>query len=99
MLGLSVHGDRVIAGSGPNRVKCGMSWLYATLDQASRSGRFAHPGHQSVRQGDDDGAVARLGQRTDHAACREASALPDAERCSYVLSRAWATFRWPIFLG
>jgi len=22
-----------------------------------------------------------------------------AERCSYVLSRAWTAFRWPIFFG
>ena len=40
MLGLSVHGDRVIAASGRIWMKCGMSWLYATLDQASRSGRL-----------------------------------------------------------
>ena len=40
MLGLSAHGDRVVAASGCIWVKHGMSWLYATLDQASRSGRL-----------------------------------------------------------
>ena len=46
----------VVAGSGPIWVKCGMSWLYATLDQAGRSGRLHALG---ISQSDREITMAR----------------------------------------